>query len=361
MNNITKLLCILLFASMSDGCVSFTMTDRNSTAIASTDFPKMLQTWKDGNPQTVHDQVYLAYTDDQLSELLPVLTTWIPIQDELESHPDDSWKALNSWQEWFQFINALPPGHPIRRKFRLSGQAASTIRVLAENRRIDQEFLLPILIEGVSHPYSLSTGRNCFYALTALTRLYYGSALRNELELHRDAALITEWFRAWYISSQGKRRIVTVDMEHAIQRECLSLSAYLETLVSDHSHNLNGFRAPTERVYHGSASSPLFDIKWDGRFIATRLTYPGGQGALRVVVRPQVKLIEGIVTFLDDFKSFPAATRMIYSKTFDETDWALEVYVDRLTDTEIETLSSSLRKRAEQGDKAIRNSGMADQ
>jgi hypothetical protein len=71
-------------------------------------------------------------------------------------------------------------------------QAAWVIRVLSEKRRVHQETLIPILIEGVAHPSSSFTGRDCFSALTALTKLYDGPLTSwGNLEFPDEAQLIS--------------------------------------------------------------------------------------------------------------------------------------------------------------------------
>ncbi|MGK0190645.1 MAG: hypothetical protein ACI9R3_006475 [Verrucomicrobiales bacterium] len=322
----------------------------NSMAFAG--YSQTLKLWENGDfaVQQIRDQEYLDYTDQQLSQLLPVLATWIPLQDELGRHPDDSWRAFESEDDWTPFLNALPPDHAIRRRWELSQRAASVIRVLAEKRRMNVESLLPILIEGVAHPSLALTGRDCFYSLTALTKLYDGS-LTSWTNIPHEAKKISEWFEAWRKVNQEKKLIVTVDREKEIHKDYLSLTVHLEELVSDRSHGLHGFRAPTEKDDH-RAGEPLFGIRWDGWNRSSVREDPLGDGWVWVMVRPQTKLIEGIKTWeqtpsWDALEALPEGARIVYSRPIENSDWGLEVYVNRITDPEIESLSSGLKMKAE--------------
>lgn len=326
------------------------------SSVALADYAQTLQLWQEGDwkVQKIQDQEYLGYSDEQLAELLPVLTKWIPIQEELEQHPDDSWKEFVSGHDWTPFLNALPPDHPIKKKWGLGREALWIIRILSEKRRITDESLLPVLITGVGQPSLFSTGRDSFYSLTALTKLYDGPLTSwGNLEFPRDAVAISEWFQAWHQKNQGKELIVTAKREKEIKKEYLFLCADLEDLVSDRSHGLHGFKAPTDKDYH-RVGEPLFGIKWDGRF---RSSIPGdthGDGWVWVLVRPQTKLIEGIKGWerypsWDALEALPDGAQLVHSRTVSNSDWALEIYVNRLSEKEIESLSEGLKLKAEQG------------
>ena len=328
-----------------------------ATSMAFAGYSQTLKLWENGDfaVQQIRDQEYLDYTDEQLSQLLPVLATWIPIQGELEKHPDDSWRAFESEDDWTPFLNALPPDHAIRKRWELSQRAASVIRKLSEKRRMNLESLLPILIDGVAHPSLALTGRDCFYSLTALTKLYDGS-LTSWCNTPREAKKISKWFRSWRTVNQEKKLIVTAGRENEINKEYLSLMAHLEELVSDRSHSLRGFRAPTEKDDH-RAGGPLFGFRWDGRDHSSAIRKDlHGDGWVWVLVRLQTKLIEGIKGWerwegnlsWDALEALPEGARMIYSRPIENTDWGLEVYVNRITDQEIESLSSGLKMNAEQ-------------
>lgn len=327
-----------------------------AAGVAFAGYPETLQAWNDGDwaVQNIRDQQYLDYSDDQLSELLPAIEKWIPIQDELEGHADKSWRTFKSEHDWTPFLNALPSDHPIRRKWGMGHQAGWVIRMLSEKRRVHRETLIPILIEGVAHPSSSFTGRDCFYALTALTKLYDGPLTSwGNLEFPDEAQLISKWFSSWRVANQGKKLIITKERENEIKKEYLTLCVRLEELVRDSSHSLHGFKSPTDEDYH-RVGEPLFGIQWDGRF---RSALPGevhGEGWVWVLVRPQTKLIEGIKGWerhpsWDALEALPEGAQVIYSRPFENSDWSLEVYVHRLEDKELKTLSADLKKKAESG------------
>jgi len=331
-----------------------------ATRVAFAGYPETLQAWNDGDwaVQNIRDQEYLDYSDDQLSELLPAIEKWIPIQDELERHAYKSWRTFKSEHDWTPFLNALPSEHPIRKKWGMGHQAAWVIRVLSEERRVHQETLIPILIEGVAHPSSSFTGRDCFYALTALTKLYDGPLTSwGNLKSPDEAQLISKWFSSWRTANPGKKLIITKERENKIKKDYLVLCARLEQLVRDRSHSLHGFRSPTEIDYH-RVGEPLFGVQWDGRF---RSSLPGdfhGEGWVWVMVRPQTTLIEGIKGWERDpswdvLEALPEGARKIYASPFVDSDWCLEVYVHRVKEDEIEALSLGLRKNAEQSEASI--------
>ena len=323
--------------------------------VAFAGYPETLQAWNDGDwaVQNIRDQQYLDFSDDQLAELLPAIEKWIPIQDELEAHADKSWRTFKSEHDWTPFLNALPSDHPIRKKWGMGHQAAWVIRVLSEQRRVHQETVIPILIEGVAHPSSSFTGRDCFYALTALTKLYDGPLTSwGNLEFPDEAQLISKWFSSWRAANQGKKLIITKERENEIKKDYLMLCASLEGLVRDSSHSLHGFKSPTEKDYH-RVGEPLFGVQSDGR---SRSSLPGdlhGEGWVWVMVRPQTKLIEGIKGWerypsWDALEALPEGARKIYSSPVVDSDWSFEVYAHRLEAKEIEALSTGLKKRAEQ-------------
>jgi hypothetical protein len=319
-------------------------------------YPQTLQAWNDGNwsVSKIRDQQYLEYSDDQLSELLPAIAKWIPIQNELEDHPDKSWRAFKSEQDWTPFLNALRLDHPIRKKWGMGHQAAWVIRVLSEKRRVYQENLLPILIDGVAHPSSSFTGRDCFCALKALTKLYDGPLTSwGDFEYPDEAQLISKWFSSWRTANLGKKLITTKERENKIKKDYLMLCSRLEELTLDSSHSLHGFKSPTEEDYH-RVGEPLFGVQWDGRFRSSILGDLHGEGWVWVMVRPQTKLIEGIKRWekypsWDTLEVLPSEARKIYSSAFVDSDWSIEVYVHRVKDEEIESLSAGLKKKAEKG------------
>jgi len=326
-----------------------------ATAVAFADYPATLQAWKEGawKVQNIRDQEYFDYNDDQLSELLPIVANWIPIQAELERHADNSWRTFKSEHGWTPFLNALPPDHPIRKKWGMGHQAAWVIRVLSEKRRVHQEALIPVLIEGVAHPSSSFTGSDCFYALTALTKLYDGPLTSwGNLDFPDEAQLISQWFGSWRTANRSKNLIITKERENEIKKDYLLLCARLEELVRDRSHSLHGFKSPTEKDYH-RVGEPLFGVKWDGRFRSSLPGHLHGEGWVWVMVRPQTKLIEGIKGWerypsWDALEALPEGARKIYASPFDDSDWSFEVYAHRLKDKEIEALSTGLKKMAEQ-------------
>jgi hypothetical protein len=318
--------------------------------VAKADFATTLDHWKGGDwaVQKISDRAYLDYTDEELSRLIPVIAQWIPIKAELEKSPHDAWKTFKTEHEWTPFLNALPPDHPIRKRWGLGHRAAWVIRVLAENRRLQQESVLPALIEGVAHPCASFTGRDCFYALTALTKLYDGplTSWGNLDEGERDAVKISEWFVHWYAGNQGKQMIVTPTLEQQIKKQHLAVATRLENLVSEPPHSLHGFRAPDEKDYH-KVGAPLFDVQWDGRLLSVPIVRARGEGWVLICARPQTKLIEGVKAWerypsWDMLKALPQGARRIYQHPIVDTDWALEIYVNRLSNREIAQLSSAL-------------------
>jgi hypothetical protein len=64
-------------------------------------------------------------------------------------------------------------------------------------------------------------------------------------------------------------------------------------------------------------------------------------------------LIEGIKGWerypsWDALEALPKEARKIYASPFVDSDWIIEVYVNRVKDDEIEALSAGLKKNAEQ-------------
>ncbi len=324
-----------------------------ATAVAFAEYPKTLQAWKEGDwaVQGIRDQEYIDYSDDQLSELLPTIAKWIPIQDKLEEHADKPWRAFKSEHDWTPFLNALPSDHPIRKQWGMGHQAAWVIRVLSEKRRIHQETLLPILIEGVAHPSSSFTGRDCYYALRALTHLTLPSG--SKFEFPDEAQRISNWFSSWRAANPGKKLIITKEFVNEVEKDYLMLCARLEELVRDSSHSLHGFKSPTEKdCCHEWV--PAFRVQWDGRFGSSLPGELHGEGWVCVMVRPQTKLNEGIKGWerypsWDALEALPEGARKIYASPFVDSDWSIEVYVHPLKDVEIETLSAGLKKKADQG------------
>lgn len=335
----------ILFAFAVAVAVSYTIS------LTIDDYAETLKLWEDGDwdVQEIPDHAYLAYSDEQLAQLLPVIAAWIPIQDELEKHSDSSWQAFETPHDWTPFLNALPPDHPIRKRWGLGRVAASVIRELSAHQRMHLESLLPILIEGVADPTYSSTGTYCLNALELLTkiddpRLTSWSRLKHP----QDAKTISRWFQSWHDANDDKPLIISADLENEIRNAFLPLVIFLEKQIPPGEPSSPGgskkVRPPLPRHVR-----PLFDIHFQGPIRGANRGQRNIPGWVWVVIRPQTRIQENMHAWertppWSTFEMLPAEAQMVHSSPIENSAWSLEIYGNQLTAEESEKLISILKE-----------------
>lgn len=304
-------------------------------------FEQVLRGWQTGDYRLhdrLNDSSYAKFSDEELRRLLPELTKWIPLTRELEAHEDGSWKAFKEQHEWTPFWNALPMDHPLRVRWGRGMAAASIIAFLAERGRVEDESVIPALIDGLENPDGGSTGRDCFRTLTRLTKLYDGPLTSwAYVQTAEERRQVADWFRVWQRKMTGRQMIVTKALMQSIKAEFLAVTRAIEAeAVAEHS--LNGYKSPDEKIYH-KVGEPLFDSAWTGNganvsSVAT-LAADGtwrkpGNGWMFACVRLQTPVLHDLKNWnryeWDTTKTFPKTAMMVFSRKINGTDWAIEVY-----------------------------------
>jgi hypothetical protein len=327
------------------GCLSAAETGQG--------FEQVLRGWQTGDYRLhdgLNDSSYANFSDVELRRLLPELTKWIPLMNELAAHEDGSWRAFKEPHEWTPFWNKLPLDHPLRVRWGRGMAAASILAFLAESGRLEDESVIPALIEGLENPDGCSTGHDCFRTLTSLTKLYDGPLTSwAYVQTAEERRQVSDWFRAWQRKMAGKQMIVTKARMDSIKAEFLAVTRMIETHAVK-GHALHGYKSPDENIYH-KVGEPLFDSGWTGVF-HKRASINGvkepayGEGWMFACVRLQTSLLHDLERWnryeWDTTETFPKTAMMIFSRKIAGTDWAIEVYTKDVPYGEILGLKKAL-------------------
>ncbi|MCS6244218.1 MAG: hypothetical protein H2172_10230 [Opitutus sp.] len=312
-----------------------------SGAASEPNFERVLRGWETGDCRLFGDlnpPSYAEFGDAELRRLLPELAKWIPITRELAVHGDQSWRAFKEPHEWTPFWNALPLYHPLRVRHGQGMEAASLIAYLVEQKRIQDPAIFPELIEGLENPPDSSTNRDCFRALTQLTRIYDGPLTSWSLvRTAEHRRLVADWFRTWHGKMAGRKMSVTSALLQSIKREFLSVTCVIESQAVAPGHALHGYKSPDEKIYH-EVGEPLFYSSWTGSGDNRAVIMSAGQskplygmGWMFACVRVQTSLLHEIEWWdrykWDTVDTLPKWATLIFSRKIEGTDWAIEVYV----------------------------------
>jgi hypothetical protein len=228
----------------------------------------LVEAWEKGDEGTIFSfgdamdvRPYLALSDRDIAAISVPMAQWIPIERVLESSSDQSWRSFKTEQDWTPFYNALPKTSEIKRRWGLGQVAAWELRALAEKGRINEssQEVIPDLIEGLDHPCG-ETARDCFYALTALTRLYthlpQGLPVGHEKELK-------EWYRNWWHSNNSKHLIVDNALREQMKESVLAVCSRIEAATAQAGNSLHGFKVPARNILlMGGEDGSLFETSY---------------------------------------------------------------------------------------------------
>jgi hypothetical protein len=225
----------------------------------------------------------------------------------------------------------------------MSHAAAWSLRCLAEKRCIARTDVIPDLIEGLDHPSHSFTGRDSFYALTALTRLYDGPLTNWSLENVEQSKIIADWFRNWWTRNREKNVILTPLLESQIRERFLELATILSTAGQSSAPSLRGFRPPDRNIYH-RVGEPLFEVEFDGEGDGSR---GRGKGWLRIMINPGTPLLHSVPRWerypqWDATLALPGEATLLHREVFPETDWVITVHTKRVPETERTLLTKLL-------------------
>lgn len=300
-------------------------------------FEQVLRGWQTGDYR-LHDRLndsdYADFSDGELRRLLPELIKWIPLARELAAHEDGSWRAFKEPHEWTPFWNALPMDHPLRVRWGRGKAAASIIALLTERGRVEDESVIPALIDGLENPDGGGTGQDCFRTLTSLTKLYDGPLTSwGYVQTAEERRQVADWFRAWRRKMAGRQMIVTKARMASIKAEFLAVTRTIEAQAVE-GHSLHGYESPDENIYH-KVGEPLLDSGWTGA-LHKRASIKGvkeptyGEGWMFACVRLQTPLLRDLGCWnryeWDTTETFPKTAMMIFSRKIAGTDWAIEIY-----------------------------------
>jgi hypothetical protein len=327
-------------------------------AAARESFERIYRLWESGAVREVGAVFPLEYQKldaEQRALLLPLLGTWLLLEAELAKHPDASWRQFKSEQEWTPFLNALPVDHPIRSHWALGQRAASILRAWAERGDVKDPSILPYLIEGIAHPASSTAGRDSFYTMTLLTKLYDGASI-GKFDGVGDFQKIAQWFREWWRANSKLQVILTPELQQKMKLRFLAVNQAIESAAAAAGvgHPLQGYKSPGKGIYH-RVGRPLFFFEWDGKErFASLLGQPRGEGWAFVCVRCQTPLLTTVKTWdadsLDMVTKIAKEAPMVYKESIIGTDWAVEVYVKNVSKEHMTALAAvlSAAKSAEQ-------------
>ena len=321
---------------------------------AATPFARTLDawTWADFGHKEISPAEYLNYSQEEISRLVPQIVKWIPIQDALLKHEDQSWRQFVKDDDWARFRNAMPGDHPLAMRLSMRLKAASTLSSLASSKQrcIVDTSVIPSLIDGLENPMPSDDRRDCFRALSELTRLYReADSFWHRDAPPRDRKLIADWFRDWYRANSTKQLIITPALEERVKKRFLSLVSTIKTISLNPDHSLFGFREVNEGRM---GRDPLFSEGFDGEspmWDRMGISIPHGRGWLSIRVRVQTPRVKGVKVLDEDGIDVRTAVIMdakgatpVYHENIDGTDLAIEVHAARLKENEMKELKAAL-------------------
>jgi hypothetical protein len=313
----------------------------------------LVEAWNKGDEATIFSfgdamdlRPYFALSDSDIAAISVPMAQWIPIERTLESSSDQSWRSFKTEQDWTPFYNALPKTSDIKKRWGLGQVAAWELRALAEKGRISEasQAIIPDLIEGLDHPCRGETARDCFYALTALTRLYthlpHGLPEGQETELK-------EWYRNWWHSNNSKHLIVDNALREQMKASVLAVCSRIEAATAQSGNSLHGFKMPARNILlmRGEDGS-LFQTSY---FPNSELS---GIDSGRAGLAPWIWI--GVVSQSTplsalsrwSFKNtFPANAKEIYREPIKDSDWQVEVYTSKTSSLDDAAIAKNLSGR----------------
>lgn len=286
----------------------------------------LTEAWKTGDEKVIYSyslypdsSPYLKLSDTEIAELAFPIAHWIPFVSKPEI----------TLHNRVAFFDLSPDDYEKKKRDSLALYAAWFIRVLAEQDRLKHEsqVVIPELIEGLDNPNVDYVGRDCYYALVALTGLYDH---RQPVYEHNLGELAT-WYRKWWEANSSKDLIVDDILRERIKGRLLRVCARIEAVTASPSNAFHGFRTPASKDLNRDGEA-LYGVEYwpASEFSGVNMGRHGNASWIWIGIVSQSSLITTIPSWnklkTGPEDTLPARAKLIYKEPIPNSDWQIEIY-----------------------------------